>query len=108
MDEFKLLPEQSALFALSPEEVSLIDYLIGLDITQKFTIDELIVLGSAFCLIASLFITLAWQRKLLNDTLGIQQQNEVKQTKKDELKQQLKELEHHAQGLQQQLNRLKR
>lgn len=109
MEEFKLVPKESAFFDLSPDEVALLSYIIGIWLASSLTIDELRVLGGAFFLTGEVLLTIVAQRVLLNDALAIQQEHDTIEKAKqsiEELQLQNKKLEQQIQQLQQQINQL--
>jgi hypothetical protein len=112
-DEFKLLPEESAFFDLGPDEVTLIFYILGIELAQSLTIDELRILGTGFFLTGEVLLTVLAQRLLINDALlAVQQEYEAtekaKQDKKaiEKLRSQNEIFQKQIQRLQQQIDQL--
>jgi hypothetical protein len=112
LEEFKLLPEESVLFDLGPDEITLFFYLIGIGLAQSLTIDEIRLLGNSFFLTGEILLAILAQRLLINDALEVQQAYEVtakaKQEKGpiEELQSQNKKLQKQIQHLQQQMDQL--
>jgi len=76
LEEYKLVPEQSIIFDLNPNEATLLFYLLGLLWAQSLTIDELYLLGNGLFEIAQVMFIIAAQRTLLNDAMKAQQEKE--------------------------------
>lgn len=107
MEKFEEVPDQSLFFDLTPEEISLLFYLVGITIAQSLTIDELNVLANGLFETAQVMFVIASQRTLLNDAISAQQdKEETKSTEKLELE--VKELQDKIEQLQKQINELKR
>ncbi len=112
MKEFKLLPEESGLFELSPDEITLIFYILGIGLAQSLTIDELRIFGTGFFLTGEVLLTILAQRLLLNDVLVVQKEYEATEKAKqeqqsiEELQFQNKKLQNQIQRLQQQMDQL--
>ena len=77
MEEFREIPGESILFELSPDELTVFFFALGLTIAQSLTIDELNVLGNGFFLVAQALFTISSQRTLLNDFIKAQQEKEL-------------------------------
>ena len=71
-----MVPEQSIIFDLNPNEATLLFYLLGLLWAQSLTIDELYLLGNGLFEIAQVMFIIAAQRTLLNDAMKAQQEKE--------------------------------
>ncbi|MDR3564449.1 MAG: hypothetical protein P4N41_25850 [Negativicutes bacterium] len=122
MEEFKVSPEESVLLHLTPEEVTLIFYVLGIAVAEPLTINELNVLGNALFEMAEVLIVIATQRTLINDALKAQQEKESAEKEKkesaekekeekksnEELQSKLKKLQEQIQQLQEQINQLKK
>ncbi|MBP2659516.1 MAG: hypothetical protein H6Q69_2548 [Firmicutes bacterium] len=107
MEKFEEVPDQSLFFDLTPEEISLLFYLVGITIAQSLTIDELNVLANGLFETAQVMFVIASQRSLLNDAISAQQdEEEKKSTEKLELE--VKKLQDKIEHLQKQINELKR
>jgi hypothetical protein len=112
LEEFKVLPEKSVLFDLSPDELTLLFYILGIGLAPSLTIDELRILGTGFFLTGEVLLTILAQRLLLNDALAVQQADKAAKTAKqekvsiEELQIQNKKLQNQIQHLQQQVNQL--
>ncbi|WP_371368157.1 hypothetical protein SRRS_18280 [Sporomusa rhizae] len=83
MEEFREIPGESILFELSPEELTVFFFALGLTIAQSLTIDELNVLGNGFFLVAQALFTISSQRTLLNDFIKAQQEKELAEKEKE-------------------------
>lgn len=106
LEKYKEVPDQSLFFDLTPEEISLLFYLVGITIAQSLTIDEINVLASGLFETAQVMFVIASQRTLLNDAISAQQdKKEIKSTEKLELE--VKKLQHIIEHLQKQINELK-
>jgi uncharacterized protein YlxW (UPF0749 family) len=107
LEKFEEVPDQSLFFDLTPEEISLLFYLVGITIAQSLTIDELNVLANGLFETAQVMFVIASQRSLLNDAISAQQdEEERKSTEKLELE--VKKLQDKIEHLQKQINDLKR
>jgi hypothetical protein len=107
LEKFKEVPDQSLFFDLTPEEISLLFYLVGITIAQSLTIDELNVLANGLFETAQVMFVIASQRSLLNDAISAQQdEEEKKSTEKLELE--VRKLQDKIEHLQKQINELKR
>lgn len=105
MEKFKEVPDQSLFFDLTPEEISLLFYLVGITIAQSLTVDELNVLANGLFETAQVMFVIASQRSLLNDAISAQQdEEEKKSTEKLELE--IKKLQDKIEHLQKQINEL--
>lgn len=105
MEQYKVLTRQSVFSDVTPDELSLLVYLIGICLAQSLTIDELRVMGSSFFLTGEVLLTIAAQRVLLNDELTAMQNHQEPQST-EELQAQIKKLQSQIQHLQQQLDLL--
>jgi hypothetical protein len=107
LEKFKEVPDQSLFFDLTPEEISLLFYLVGITIAQSLTVHELNVLANGLFETAQVMFVIASQRSLLNDAISAQQdEEEKKSTEKLELE--VKKLQDKIEHLQKQINELKR
>jgi hypothetical protein len=107
LEKFKEVPDQSLFFDLTPEEISLLFYLVGITIAQSLTVDELNVLANGLFETAQVMFVIASQRSLLNDAISAQQdEEEKKSTEKLELE--IKKLQDKIEHLQKQINELKK
>lgn len=112
LEEFKVVPEESVLFDLSPDEISLLFYILGIGLAQSLTIDEIRILGTGLFLTGEVLLTILAQRLLFNDALEAQQADKTtekaNQEKKsiEELQYQNKKLQNQIQHLQQQVDQL--
>lgn len=114
MEEFKLVPDESIFFDLTPDEATLVFYLLGLAVSQSLTINELNVLANGLFEMAQVMFVISSQRTLLNDAIKAQQEKEdaekVKEEKKsvEELVLEIKKLQNHIESMQKQINELKK
>lgn len=86
MEEFKLLPDKSVFIGLSPEEVTLIFYVAGLNLAKSLTIDELNVLANGLFEMAQVMFVIASQRILINDAIVAQKLKEDAEKIKEDKK----------------------
>lgn len=107
MEKFEEVPDQSLFFDLTPEEISLLFYLVGITIAQSLTIDELNVLANGLFETAQVMFVIASQRSLLNDAISAQQDEEERKTT-EKLELEVKKLQDKIEHLQKQINELKR
>ncbi|CUH96023.1 hypothetical protein P22_2111 [Propionispora sp. 2/2-37] len=114
MGEFKLVPDESIFFDITPDETSLFFYALGVAVSQSLTIDELNVLANGLVETAQVMFVIASQRTLLNDAINAQQEKKdaekAKEEKKStqELKSEIKKLQDQIEYLQKQINIIKR
>lgn len=112
MEEFKLVPDQSIFFDLTPEEATLIFYLLGLVISQSLTIDELNTLANGLFEVAQVMFIISAQRTLINDAIQAQQGKEDAEKAKNEkesiekLESEIKKLKDHIENMQKQIDAL--
>ena len=109
MEEFKLVPEESIFFNLTPEEISLYFFLLGLAVSETLTIDELNVLANGLFEWAQVMFVIASQRTLISD--AIQAQKEAAKTKEDktsveDFASEIKQLREQCKHLQEQIDQL--
>ncbi|MBP2643461.1 MAG: hypothetical protein H6Q67_1348 [Firmicutes bacterium] len=93
MEKFELAPLQSAFTDLTPEETTLIFYILGVAISQPLTIDEVNLLANGLFLTAQVLFTIASQRTLLNDILEAQQEKEKGKKDTEKAKEEKKQTE---------------
>ena len=86
MEEFKLLPDKSVFIGLSPEEITLIFYVAGLNLSKSLTIDELNLLANGLFEMAQVLFVIASQRILINDVIIAQKLKEDAEIIKEEKK----------------------
>lgn len=114
MEEFKLVPDQSIFFDLTPEEVTLVFYLLGITFSQPLTIDELNLVANGLFETAQIMFVIASSRALINDAIEAQQKKEDATKEKDEkksvekLESEIKKLQDYIENMQQQINELKK
>jgi septal ring factor EnvC (AmiA/AmiB activator) len=114
LEEFKLVPAESIFFDLTPEEVTLFFYVLGLNVAQSLTIDELNVLANGLFELAQVLFVIASQRTLINDAIKAQQEKDdadkAKEEKKsaEKLESDVKKLQDKIAYLQKQIDELKK
>lgn len=112
LEEFRVIPDESVLFDLSPEEVTLLFYALGLAIAPSLTIDELNVIANGLFLVAQVLFTIASQRTLLNDAIKAQEEKEASEKSKEDkksvekLESEMKKLKAQIENLQKQIKEL--
>jgi len=102
LEEFKVVSAESAFLDLSPDEITLLSYIIGIGLAQALPIDELRVLGGCFFLTGEVILTIVAQRVLINDALAAQQEENAT----GQVNQSIKELQFQNQSLQNQIQQL--
>ncbi len=75
---YKEIPDESFLYDLSPEEITLLFYLLGIAISQPLTVDEISLLANGLFQTAQVMFVIAAQRSLVNDAISAQQDKEEK------------------------------
>jgi septal ring factor EnvC (AmiA/AmiB activator) len=114
LEEFRLISDESVLVDLSPEEVTLIFYVLGLAIAPTLTIDELNVIANGLFLLAQVLFTIASQRTLINDVIKAQEEKEASEQSKEDkksvekLESEMKKLKDQIENLQKQIKELGR
>lgn len=78
MSEYETTPDESIFLDLSPNEASLLFFVLGVAISQSLTIDELNLLGNGLFEMAQVMLVIAAQRTLLNDAKSDNQTQEEK------------------------------
>ncbi|EIW20604.1 hypothetical protein SAMN04515679_1486 [Pelosinus fermentans] len=107
LKEYKEVPDDSLFYDLTPEEIALLFYLLGIIMAQSLTIDEINLLANGLLEAAQVMLVIAAQRVLINDAISAQQnEEEKKSTEKLELE--VKKLQDQIEQLQKQINELKR
>lgn len=114
MEKFKLVPDESIFLGLTPEEATLVFYLLGITFAQSLTIDELNLLANGLFETAQVMFVIASSRTLINDAIEAQQKKE--DTEKEnfekksvgELEAEIKKLQDHIENMQKQIDELKR
>lgn len=111
LEEFKeTAPDESIFLNLTPEEITLLFYVLALAISQPLTIDELNVLANGLFETAQIMFVIAAQRSLLNDVIIAQQEKAVVEEEKKTahtLEYEVKKLQKQIEYLQKQINELK-
>lgn len=111
MEQFKLVADESVFLALTPEEITIYFFILGLAVAETLTIDELNVLANGLFEWAQVLFVIASQRTLLNDV--IQAQEEAAKAKEEKTADEnvaaaLKRLQEQCQHLQAQIDKLNR
>ena len=111
MDEYKTAPDESIFLDLSPDEASLLFYVLGVAVSQSLTIDELNLLGNGLFEMAQVMLVIAAQRTLLNDALSAKQEESDSQVKEEKSPQEwmteIKKLQDQIELLQKQIDELR-
>jgi predicted ribosome quality control (RQC) complex YloA/Tae2 family protein len=112
LEEFKLVPDESILFDLTPDEVTLLFYVAALSISPSLTIDELNVLANGLFLMAQVMFTITSQRTLLNDAIKAEKEKDeqAKDDKKsvEKLESEIKKIQDQIENIQKQIKELKK
>jgi hypothetical protein len=103
LEQFKLVPNEPIFINLTPDEVTLLFYVLGLAIAQSLTIDEVNLLANGLFETAQVLFVIASQRTLINDFIDAQ--SGTKST--IELELEIKKLQDKIEHLQEQINTLK-
>lgn len=111
MNEYKTAPDESIFLDLSPDEASLLFYVLGVAISQSLTIDELNLLGNGLFEMAQVMLVIAAQRTLLNDAMSAKQEESDSQVKEEKSPQEwmteIKKLQDQIELLQKQIDELR-
>jgi len=113
MEKFKVTPDKSIFFELSPDEATLFFYAVGVIVAQPLTISEVNVLANGFFEIAQVLFLIAAQRNFINDAITAQKEKEnVEKTKEankstEKLELRVKLLQEQIEYLQRQMDELK-
>ncbi|VBB07316.1 Hypothetical protein LUCI_2560 [Lucifera butyrica] len=111
---FKLLPDESVLFSLTPDEATLLFYLLGVAAAQPLTIDEINVLANGLFEMSQVMFVVAAQRTFINDASAAQQKQEEaekakeKEKSHEKLEVMIKELQFQMKQMQKQIDALKK
>lgn len=114
LEKFKLVPDESIFLGLTPEEATLVFYLLGITFAQSLTIDELNLLANGLFETAQVMFVIASSRTLINDAIEAQQKKEDTEKEKiekksvGELEAEIKKLQDHIENMQKQIDELKR
>lgn len=112
LEKFKSVPEESIFFDLTPEEVTLVFYLLGITFSQSLTIDELNLVANGLFEIAQVMFVIAASRSLINDAIEAQQKKEDTEKEKierksvEKLEAEIKKLQEHIENMQKQIDEL--
>jgi hypothetical protein len=104
LEEFKVVSDESIFLDLTPEEVTLLFFILGIIISQSLTIDDLNTLANGLFETAQVMFLIAAQRSLINDLINAQQEKEDAA----KLKSELQKLQDKIEYLQKQLDELKK
>lgn len=103
MEKFETVSDESIFLNLTPEELTLIFYILGIIVAQSLTIDDLNTLANGLFLTAQVLFLIAAQRTFINDLINAHQEKEdAEKTKLD-----LQELQDKIESLQKQIGELK-
>jgi predicted ribosome quality control (RQC) complex YloA/Tae2 family protein len=114
LEKFKLIPDESLFFDFTPEELTLLFYVLGLSASKSLTIDELNTLANGLFETAQVMFVIASQRTLLNEALEAQQEKETVEKAKEEknsaekLALEIQKLQDKIECLQKQIDELKK
>jgi len=93
LEKFEIAPTQSIFTDLTPEETTLIFYVLGVAISQPLSIDEINLLGNGLVITAQVMLTIAAQQTLFNDILEAQQEKEKGKKDTEKAKEEKKQTE---------------
>lgn len=105
LEQFKTFPERSIFFELTPEEVTLVFYALGIAVSQSLTINELSVLANGLFELAQVMFVIAAQRELINSVIEAQQTKEEKKPV-ETWEEKMQELQERMECMQRQINEL--
>jgi predicted ribosome quality control (RQC) complex YloA/Tae2 family protein len=114
LEEFKLVSDESIFSDLTPEETTLVFYILGIAFSQSLTIDEINVLANGLFEMAQVLFIIASQRTLINDAIKAQQDKEDAEKAKEEkksverLESEIKKLQDYIENMQKQIDELKK
>jgi hypothetical protein len=104
LEEFKVVSDESIFLDLTPEEVTLLFFILGITISQSLTIDDLNTLANGLFETAQVMFLIAAQRSFINDLINAQQEKEDAA----KLKSEIQKLQDKIEYLQKQLDELKK
>jgi hypothetical protein len=104
LEEFKVVSDESIFLNLTPEEVTLLFFILGITIAQSLTIDDLNTLANGLFETAQVMFLIAAQRSFINDLINAQQEKEDAA----KLKSEIQKLQDKIEYLQKQLDELKK
>jgi hypothetical protein len=107
VEQFKLVPEESIFFDLTPEESALLFYVLGLAASQSLSIDELNLLANGLFETAQVMFVIASHRSLINDVIQEQEDKQAAAKAKEE-QQSAEKLQLEVKKLQDQINNLQK
>ncbi|SFM03077.1 hypothetical protein SAMN04490355_103435 [Pelosinus propionicus DSM 13327] len=107
LEKYKEVPDDSLFYDLSPEEITLLFYLLGIALSQPLTVDEISLLANGLFETAQVMFVIAAQRSLVNDAISEQQDKEEKKST-EKLELEVKKLQDKIENLQKQINEWKR
>lgn len=114
LEQYKQLADESILINLTPEEISLLFYVLGVTFTQSLTIDEINTLANGLFETAQVMFVIAAQRTLINDAIDAQQEKadtekaEKEKSSVEKLELEVRKLQDKIEYLQNQMDHLKR
>ena len=104
LEKFEVVSEESIFLNLTPEEVSLLFFVLGITIAQSLTIDDLNLLANGLFETAQVMFVIASQRSLINDAIDALQEKEDTEKAKSDVEKLLDKIEY----LQKQIDELKK
>lgn len=104
MEKFEVVSEDSIFLDLTPEEVALLFFILGIVISQSLTIDDLNLLANGLFETAQVMFVIASQRSLINDAIdALQEKEDIEKAKSD-----VEKLQDQIEYLQKQIDELKK
>ena len=104
MEKFEVVSEESIFLHLTPEEVTLLFFVLGVAISQSLTIDDLNLLANGLFETAQVMFVIASQRSLINDAIdALQEKQDIEKAKSD-----VEKLQDKIDYLQKQIDELKK
>ncbi len=104
MEKFEVVSEESIFLNLTPEEVTLLFFVLGITIAQSLTIDELNILANGLFETAQVMFVIASQRSFINDAIdALQEKEDIEKAKSD-----VEKLQEKIEYLQKQIDELKK
>lgn len=84
LKKFEVVSDESIFSNLTPDEVALLFFVLGITIAQSLTIDELNLLANGLFETAQVLFVIASQRTLINDAIdALQEKEDIEKTKSD-------------------------
>jgi hypothetical protein len=86
LEGYKITPDTSIFLDLTPDEVTLLFYVLALSASKSLTVDEVNILANSLFETAQVLFVIASQRTLLNNALKAQQEKEAAAKEKEKPK----------------------